>query len=175
MRSARVALLLVSCVALVTVTIVTVAHLSAPYVAPVSAQQRAAPPLPDEVMMPPAVTLTGLRGKPAVINFWASWCDSCREEAPGLERLAMALRGHVAWVGVDWNDSLSGGRQFISTYHWSFPVLRDANGVAGEEYGVRGLPSTFLLDAKGTIVSTLLGPQTAGDIQAALTKQALWP
>jgi cytochrome c biogenesis protein CcmG/thiol:disulfide interchange protein DsbE len=126
-------------------------------------------------MVPPAVTLTGLRGKPAVINFWASWCDPCREEAPGLERLAMSLRGRVTWVGVDWNDSLSGGRQFIATYRWSFQVLRDADGVAGEDYGVRGLPSTFILDPSGRIVSTLLGPQTPADIQAALISQALLP
>src|SRR2546425_10944469 len=60
-----------------------------------------APQLPSEIMVPPRETIASLRGKPAVINFWASWCESCRDEAAGLEQLATSLHGRVTLVGID--------------------------------------------------------------------------
>jgi cytochrome c biogenesis protein CcmG/thiol:disulfide interchange protein DsbE len=173
MRRARAALLLLLSLASAAVIVVFIARPSTPHSALIVAQPTAAPPLPLDVIVPPSVTLGALRGKPVVINFWASWCDPCREEAPGMERLAMTLQGRVTLVGVDWDDTLDGGRQFIAKYHWTFPVLRDADGVAGEGYGVRGLPATFIVDQGGRIVNTLFGPQTPADIQAALDQQGL--
>ncbi len=127
-----------------------------------------APPLPAAVLQPPKATLATLRGKPAAVNFWASWCEPCRHEAPELERLARSLQGRAQLVGVDWSDGLASARSFIREYGWSFPVLRDSGGTVGERYGVVGLPTTFILDARGRIVRTLRGPQTEASLRSAL-------
>jgi cytochrome c biogenesis protein CcmG/thiol:disulfide interchange protein DsbE len=128
---------------------------------------RAAPGLPEQTLVPPRVTIDDLRGKPTAINFWASWCEPCRKEAPGFAALGRSVRG-ARLVGVDWNDSESGARAFIRRYGWRFPNLRDADGAAGDRYGIRGLPTTFILDDRGRIAQVLRGPQTATDVRRAL-------
>jgi cytochrome c biogenesis protein CcmG, thiol:disulfide interchange protein DsbE len=132
-----------------------------------SAGQRA-PRLPTQVLSPPRMTLADLRGKPAFINFWASWCDPCREEAPVLERFATALHGRGTLVGVDWNDSLSGARQFIAQYHLTYPMVRDDSGAVGDAYRLTGLPTTYVLNSGGRIAQRLRGPQTDSSLRAAL-------
>jgi cytochrome c biogenesis protein CcmG, thiol:disulfide interchange protein DsbE len=129
---------------------------------------RPAPALPDEVLTPPRATLASLRGKPALINFWASWCGPCDKEAPELARLSRELRGRATLVGVDWNDALSGARGFIRKNRWSFPNLRDGDGTVGNRYGLSGLPNTFVLDRDGRIVQVLRGPQTVVSFERAL-------
>ncbi len=127
-----------------------------------------APALPTRVLRPPKTTLADLRGKPALINFWASWCDPCREEAPELQRLNRSLNGSARLVGVDYTDQEGGARSFIREYDWTFPVLSDPDGVFGARYGFSGLPTTIVLDSRGGIVETLRGPQTEADFRAAL-------
>ena len=129
---------------------------------------REAPALPSSVLTPPRATLASLRGKPALINFWASWCGPCKREAPELARLAARLHGRGALVGVNWNDGLGGARSFVEKSRWSFPNLRDADGTVGNRYGLNGLPNTFVLDADGRIVKVLRGPQTVAQFEAAL-------
>lgn len=130
--------------------------------------RREAPTLPSAVLIGPRVTLSSLRGRPAAINFWASWCQPCRHEAPQLERFARSLHGQARLVGVDWSDGLSGARSFLHRYGWTFPVLRDAEGTVGARYGLIGLPTTFVLNSRGQIVRTLSGPQTESRLRAAL-------
>jgi cytochrome c biogenesis protein CcmG/thiol:disulfide interchange protein DsbE len=104
-----------------------------------TATGRAAPALPTSMLVPPHVTLASLHGQPAVVNFWASWCDPCRKEAPQLARLQTALTGRARLIGVDWNDTAGGARAFIRRYRWRFPNLRDADGTVGNRYGISGL------------------------------------
>jgi cytochrome c biogenesis protein CcmG/thiol:disulfide interchange protein DsbE len=126
-----------------------------------------APPLPSAVLLAPAASLASLRGEPALVNFWASWCEPCRQEAPELARLQSSLHGaHL--VGVDYTDREDSGRQFARRYGWTFPILDDPDGIYGARYKLGGLPTTVVLDAKGRIVETLRGPQTAADLQRAL-------
>jgi cytochrome c biogenesis protein CcmG/thiol:disulfide interchange protein DsbE len=132
-----------------------------------SPQARPAPQLPTQVLNPPRVDLASLRGKPALINFWASWCHPCRQEAPEMERFAQGLDGRAHLIGVDWSDDLDNARDFVREHRWTFPVLRD-EGQVGDEYGIGGLPTTFVLDPRGRIVETLRGPQTRADLEAAL-------
>jgi cytochrome c biogenesis protein CcmG, thiol:disulfide interchange protein DsbE len=127
-----------------------------------------APPLPTAVLQPPQATLAGLRGKPALINFWASWCEPCRKEAPELERLNRSLRGAAGLVGVDYTDVSGNARDFIDQYGWTFPVLSDPDGIYGARYHFSGLPTTVVLDSQGRIAATLRGPQTAADLRQAL-------
>lgn len=127
-----------------------------------------APPLPTAVLQPPQATLVGLRGKPALINFWASWCEPCREEAPELERLDRSLHGEAHLVGVDYTDQAGNARDFIQRYGWTFPVLSDPDGIYGARYRFSGLPTTIVLDSRGRIAETLRGPQTAADLRRAL-------
>jgi cytochrome c biogenesis protein CcmG/thiol:disulfide interchange protein DsbE len=120
------------------------------------------------VLQAPKTSLASLRGKPALINFWASWCEPCREEAPELERFARSLHGEGRLVGVDYTDQTDGGREFVRRYGWTFPILSDPDGVYGARYRFSGLPTTVVLDPRGRIVETLRGPQSAADLRAAL-------
>jgi thiol-disulfide isomerase/thioredoxin len=130
---------------------------------------RAAPPLPATVLHPPAVSVPSLRGKPALVAFWASWCGPCHEDAPALRAAAGELGRRARVVAVDWDDGAAAARAFVRRYGWSFPVLADDEGTTGERYGLAGLPTTFVLDPSGDIVRTLRGPQTTATfVQAAL-------
>lgn len=128
---------------------------------------RPAPALPAQVLHGPAVTVASLAGHPTLVNFWASWCHPCRQEAPELERFAAAHAG-VRIVGVDTGDNAADARAFLRRYGWSFPVLRDRDAGVGDRYGIQGLPTTFVLDARGRIVSTLSGVQTRTSLERAL-------
>jgi cytochrome c biogenesis protein CcmG, thiol:disulfide interchange protein DsbE len=129
---------------------------------------RRAPALPASVLVPPRATLPALRGKPVAINFWASWCDPCRKEAPALERVARSLEGRAQLVGVNWTDRAGAARSWIDDHGWTFPNLRDANGTVGSHYGLSGLPTTFILDSRGRIADVLLGPQSESSLRDAL-------
>jgi thiol-disulfide isomerase/thioredoxin len=129
---------------------------------------RPAPQLPTSVLVPPAVHIDSLRGKPAAINFWASWCEPCRRESPELERLTRLLHGSASVVGVDWSDGADSARAFIREHHMTYPNLRDPDGVVGQRYGLIGLPTTFILDSNGAISDELRGPQTAQSVRQAL-------
>jgi cytochrome c biogenesis protein CcmG, thiol:disulfide interchange protein DsbE len=132
-------------------------------------EKRPAPELPSEVLVGPRVDLASLHGKPALINFWASWCGPCKDEAPELKRFSHELGGRATLVGVDWNDSADGARAFIAKSGWDYPILRDPSQKVGTAYGLNGLPTTFVLDADGNIVERLQGPQTAASLDRALS------
>jgi cytochrome c biogenesis protein CcmG/thiol:disulfide interchange protein DsbE len=132
------------------------------------ASSRPAPQLPSQVLSGRQVDLASLRGKPALVNFWASWCGPCKQEAPELKRFSESLGNRATLVGVDWGDSADGARGFIAKSGWRYPILRDPTQKVGTEYGLNGLPTTFVLNADGNIVQTLQGPQTAAKLQQAL-------
>lgn len=130
---------------------------------------RAAPPLPAKALRPPGTDLAALRGKPALVDFFASWCGPCAEEAPTLRKLSAALGGKAAVVAVDWDDAAGPARAFVRSHGWTFPVLADPAGTAGERYGVtNGLPTSFVLDPEGRIVKVFLGPQSEATLRRAL-------
>ena len=129
---------------------------------------RPAPPLPSQVLVPPKVTLASLRGKPAAINFWASWCSPCQKEATDLERVAGDLHGRASLVGVNWTDGSGSARSFVAKHHLTYPNLIDSDGVTGNRYGLNGLPTTFIVDPEGRISQVLPGPQTSDSLLRAL-------
>ena len=129
---------------------------------------RKAPELPSQVLVAPKVTLASLRGKPAAINFWASWCSPCHKEAPELEQVARQLRGRARLVGIDWTDGAGAARSYVQQYELTYPNLIDADGATGSKFGLNGLPTTFILDPQGRITDVLRGPQTADSLLRAL-------
>jgi cytochrome c biogenesis protein CcmG/thiol:disulfide interchange protein DsbE len=105
--------------------------------------------------------LASLRGRPVVLNFWASWCAPCKREAPALEHLWHEYRSRgVVFVGVDSNDAVGDARRFLSAHGITYPVVHDADGtVAANEYDIANLPVTHFVDRRGRLVSvTVLGP-----------------
>ena len=131
-----------------------------------------APALPGERLSGVPVSLASLRGRPAFVNFWASWCGPCEAEAPSLERFAHGVAGRATVVGVNWEDlSRSNALAFVRRYGWSFPNLRDPDGTVGRRYGITTfLPTTFVLDSTGRLRLTLRGPQTVQSLEEALRR-----
>jgi cytochrome c biogenesis protein CcmG, thiol:disulfide interchange protein DsbE len=134
---------------------------------------RPAPPLPAKALRPPGVDLAALRGKPALVDFFASWCGPCAEEAPTLRKLSESLGDRATVVAVDWDDADGPARAFVRKHGWTFPVLSDPSGSVGEDYGVNiGLPTSFVLDPGGRIVTTFRGPQSEATLRQALLEAA---
>ncbi len=106
-----------------------------------------------------------------MINFWASWCQPCRQEAPVLERFAQEYgpRG-VVFLGVNVWDSEEAARAFLAEYGLSYPNGVDSKGDAAIEYGLTGLPETFFVDREGRLVSKFIGPVTERALRAALAE-----
>jgi cytochrome c biogenesis protein CcmG, thiol:disulfide interchange protein DsbE len=137
-----------------------------------AASGRPAPQLPREQLIGSGTTLSsllsGAGGRPVAVVFWASWCHPCTEEAAALESFSKTKAGRGRIVGVDWSDRVSGARSFIAHYGWSFPNVRDGEGLVGNEYRMPGLPTTFVVDGHGRIRKQLSGPQDGRTLSAAL-------
>jgi cytochrome c biogenesis protein CcmG/thiol:disulfide interchange protein DsbE len=117
---------------------------------------------------PGRLTLASLRGKVVAVNFWASWCGPCRDEAPFLERtwLSNRTRGFVV-LGVDANDAAGDARRFMRKHGVTYPVVHDAHGSTLGHWGVPGLPTTFVVDRGGRVVAKVIGGLRVGDNAAS--------
>jgi len=103
-------------------------------------------------------SLADYRGRPVVLNFWASWCEPCKDEAPALERAQRRLQQAGGTVlGVTVEDASSASRRFLREYGLDYPNLRDVDGDLGREYGRTGVPETFVIDRQGRVVALQRG------------------
>jgi cytochrome c biogenesis protein CcmG/thiol:disulfide interchange protein DsbE len=123
------------------------------------------------------VSLASYRGKPVVLNFWASWCEPCKAEARVLETDWTSYRSRgVVFLGVDYHDLASDARRFVSAHALTFPMLEDGSGRVTGTYGISQVPETYVLNRQGRVVAHLAGPITdpsfAGEFRAALAKAA---
>ena len=125
-------------------------------------ERRTAPPLRlDRLSGSGRGSLGDYRGKVVVLNFWASWCEPCREESPLLERWHRRISEKGGTVlGVDVLDVTSDARGFVREYGLSYPMLRDRDGNSLGAYGVVGYPETFAIDRRGRIAALKRGPVT---------------
>ena len=101
--------------------------------------------------------LGALRGQAVAINFWASWCEPCREEMPSLAQLARAHTGKLRVLAVNYKESPAAVAQFAATTGLELPTLRDPDGALARAWGVRVFPSTVLIGADGQVRSVVRG------------------
>jgi len=133
------------------------------------------PLAPDAALGLPALgggglqTLGAHRGEVVVLNFWASWCPPCEEEAPLLERAQPTLaRVRATVLGVAYKDATSDSRSFARRYRLSYPNLRDSTGAFAHAYGTDKLPETFIIDRSGRVVAI-----SRGEVNSAFLERAI--
>jgi peroxiredoxin len=138
------------------------------------AGSRQAPPLVLQEMTGKTVDLASYRGKPVLINFWATWCDTCRVEMPDLQALHQRLDGKGPVIlGVSMDENLAAVAPFVKENKITFPILYSDRTVSAA-YAVRGLPAAYLIDPEGRIARRWIGrvdvAAVENDILALLKK-----
>jgi cytochrome c biogenesis protein CcmG/thiol:disulfide interchange protein DsbE len=107
------------------------------------------------------------KGKVSVVNVWASWCVPCHDEAPLLTELGKDKR--LQLVGINYKDAADNARRFLGRYGNPFGIVGvDGNGRASIEWGVYGVPETFVVGREGTIVYKMVGPVTPANFETVL-------
>lgn len=106
------------------------------------------------------VSLRDHRGKIVFLNFWASWCLPCRVEMPSMEKLYTEFKERdLAILAIDLKESPNHVKSFRDKENLTFPILLDLDGAVGLEYGVRSIPTTYLIDRDGYLIGGALGPR----------------
>ncbi len=114
-------------------------------------------------------SLADYRGRWVLVNFWASWCVPCREEAPLLERFQRRHGGpDFTVVGIDSRDLSGDGRAFVRRFGLSYPQLRDGDGATSHDFGTTGVPENFLVDPAGRVQLLVRGPVTEEYLEDAV-------
>ena len=140
------------------------------------------PPFNGRTLDAEPLSMTGLRGKVIVMNFWASWCLECRPEMPALERLHREFgpRG-LAVIGINAREDKDAVARYARELRLTFPLVIDPTGQINAMYGVVGLPTTFIVGRDGRAVGFGVGPREwAGPraralVEALLAEPALRP
>jgi cytochrome c biogenesis protein CcmG/thiol:disulfide interchange protein DsbE len=107
-----------------------------------------------------SLALARFRGRPVVLNFWASWCAACKIEHPYLVQAWQTHSPNVGFIGVVYEDSASNARAFMSEYGGGWPDVLDPGQRTAIDYGVYGIPETFFIDRGGIIRYKQIGPVT---------------
>ena len=114
------------------------------------------------------LSLAELRGYPTVINFWASWCVPCKEEAPAFAAAAKQFSGRIAFVGMDTQDLSSAARRFLTRYKVNYVSVRDGTDKTYTAYGLTGVPETYFIDRQGRIVGHKIGQASKADLTTGI-------
>ena len=136
-------------------------------------------PAPDFSAADPdgaSTALSDLRGKTVILNFWATWCDPCREELPLLDRIAGAYGNTLAVLAVETGEPADQVRAFAGLLALEeLRVLTDPAGRIGDLYLVRGLPTTFFIDPAGVIRRIKIGTLDSGELESILSTLGVKP
>ena len=115
--------------------------------------------------------LSSYRGRPLVVNFWASWCHPCRTEFPLLEQAREHYEDDgLEVIGITYHDIASDARRFADEQDASWPLAVDDHDVVADAFGVRTIPETFFVAADGTVVSHVFGLTSARDLDAEIAR-----
>ena len=116
------------------------------------------------------VSLAELRGSAVVVNFWASWCIPCREEAPFLAASARVHRSEVAFLGVDVQDFTIDARRFLSELEVPYVSVRDSGPRTYAAYGLTGVPETYYVDRRGRVVAHSVGAISRPELERGVAR-----
>jgi cytochrome c biogenesis protein CcmG/thiol:disulfide interchange protein DsbE len=158
-RTARWSALGVGAVVLVLVAVLATRQPSNMVMAGSPLVGKPAPPISAKSFTGRTVSLSSLQGRFVLVNFFASWCDACKQEEPQLEQFLYSRPGgrRTAVLGVLYGDTESDGRTFQASQGASWPSVVDPNGLIASEYGVGSLPRSFLVDPAGRVVASIDG------------------
>jgi cytochrome c biogenesis protein CcmG/thiol:disulfide interchange protein DsbE len=115
-----------------------------------------------------SVSLASYRGKPVLLNFWATWCTPCVQEMPMLEAAYRRSGTKVAFLGVDRQDYRPDAQAFVNRTHVTYASAYDRDGTLDERYRLRGMPTSVFIDAEGRVVNQVTGPLTRAQLDDGL-------
>jgi thiol-disulfide isomerase/thioredoxin len=116
------------------------------------------------------LSLSQLRGKPVVINFWASWCPPCTDELPYFERIKAVYGERVRIITVDWNEDPNAAAQYLRSQHLDLPVVSDRQSKIYAAYSLSEVPDTVVLDASGNVSYVSVGGLSWSELTAAVER-----
>lgn len=119
------------------------------------------------------VKLSDMKGKPVVLNFWASWCPPCKAEMPDFDAVCKEYEGKVTFMMVNLTDgereTVESARNFIHMMEYSFPVYYDTDMEASNTYGIQSIPTTFFIDADGGLVAYGSGALSENELRRGIS------
>ena len=125
---------------------------------PIATVGEAAPNFELQNLDGQSISLSSLKGKPVLVNFWATWCGPCVSEMPYIQEI------HEDWsdsglmvLAINWGESASEVEQFLQAHNLSLPVLLDTKNVVAPKYGIRYIPTTFFIDKDGIVRNKVIG------------------
>jgi len=142
---------------------------------PGQSERRPAPAisLPEVRDSTARVELASLRGKPVVVNFWASWCAPCRKELPYFEAAHQRLGDRVAFLGVNHQDGRTPARDLLRQSGITYPSGSDPDGKVAIDYGLRGMPTTVFISSDGQIVASRTGELSRSELDEMIERLLL--
>lgn len=119
--------------------------------------------------------LSDYRGKPVVLNFWATWCPPCNEEMPVFESYHQRLKDDVVFIGVNYMEDSATVKNFVEENQITFQILLDFSGKASDRYYVQAYPTTFFIDAEGVLRAQRIGVLTPSMLEQYLQRVGISP